>query len=55
MKLSSDLQVVSEVADEVGLRAEPTNEFVGHMPSFFGAYQLFLLLLIVVHIYYIFD
>ena len=55
MRLSSDLQIVSEVTNEVGLRAEATKEFVGHVTSFFGAHQLFLLLLSVVHIYYIFD
>ena len=45
----SDLQVVSEVADEVGLRAEPPKELLGHVASLFRAQQLLLLLLIVVH------
>lgn len=49
MKLINNLQIVSEVANEVGLRAEPTKEFLGHMTPFFRAHQLFLLLLIVVH------
>ena len=49
MKLISDLQIVSEVANEVGLRTEPTKELLGHVPTLFRAHQLLLLLLIVVH------
>ena len=48
-ELMSDLQVVSEVANKVGLRAEPPEELLGHVASFFRAKQLLLLLLVVVH------
>ena len=48
-ELISDLQVVSEVANEVGLRTEPTIELLGHVTSLFRAHQLLLLLLVVVH------
>ena len=48
-ELISDLQVVAEVANEVGLRTEPPKELLGHVTSFFRAQQLFLLLLVVVH------
>ena len=49
MQLINDLHIVFEVANEVSLRAEATIEFLGQMTPFFGADQLFLLLLIVVH------
>jgi len=49
MQLINDLHIVFEVANEVSLRAEATIEFLGQMTPFFGAHQLFLLLLIVVH------
>jgi len=48
-ELISDLQVVSEVANEVGFRTEPPKELLGHVTSFFRAHQLIWLLLVVVH------
>ena len=55
MKLISDLQIVSEVTNEVGLRTEPTIELLGHVPTLLRAHQLLLLLLIVVHFQDIFN
>ena len=49
LKLISDLQVVSEVANKVGFRTEPTIELLGHVPTLLRAHQLLLLQLIVVH------
>ena len=43
------LTVVSEIADEVSFRAEPPEEFVGHMAPLLGAHELWLLLLLCVH------
>ena len=54
-QLINDLHIVFEVANEVSLRAEAAIEFIGQMTAFFRANQLFLLLLIVVHILYIFE
>ena len=53
-QLINDLHIVSEVADEVSLRAEASKKFVGQMPAFFRSDQIFLLLLIVVHLIDIF-
>jgi hypothetical protein len=49
IQLINALHIVFEVANEVSLRAEAAIEFVGQMPAFFRADQLFFLLLIVVH------
>ena len=43
------LTVVPEVPNEICLGAESAEQFLGHVTALFGAYQLFLLLILVVH------